>query len=974
MSNKFLLPKRKIPFKVSLLTVIITVIAILTLANGVIIWREGELAATASSETLVREISHRVAGNWKGMMAELANTALITAAAPSLATPVTASPITHPAIPLLEECLASNPELFSAFIGHSDGSFLQAILPLGDSAILTRHKAPAETDLILRAIQRSGGVESGEWLFLGPDKEILERRPIADLTYDPRTRPWYKTAHEPRKPIFTEPYRFAHSGAPGITCSIKLPGGKAVFGADITLQSFDAYLKAQHVSPNGVILLLDKFLNLLAHSNDQATVAPARNATGNLTFVNAATAEDPILQAAADWLQTPIANAMAVRRIPINGQEHLITIFTSRHQGWGLKHIVVAAPMADFTGHLVRIQRNGALVALLTFGIFIPLAIFIARRIAGPLEVMEHEARHVHQFNFADRPPLQSFIREVDALSSAFDLMKSTIRSRTEALLDTQGKLEQLVDRGIALASERNMDKLLEMIFLTAKDLTNADAGILSMLGDDGKLHPICMRIDSMDLGFDCSQEGECPLPPVPVDPTTCKDDRMAIACRAVKEQRTISIGGKDGGQVQREEEMIFTMPEFGEGAGYLIQTQMASPLVTRSGKVIGVLHLMNARDEVTWHTVPFGHRDGFVEALAAQAAVAIDNQHLLKEIEALFDAFVKLIADAIDAKSPYTGGHCSRVPVIAKMLGQAAHDAQSGPLARFHFQNDDAWREFHIAAWLHDCGKVTTPEHVMDKSLKLETIHDRMHEVATRIEVLKRDARIALLERRLRGEIDEAEERAQLARECRALDEEREFLAQCNRGAESMREEDKQRVRAIARRRWVDARGEARTLLDEEEVYNLTIDRGTLTPEERAVINHHIVATISMLESLPYPKHLARVPEFAGGHHEHVDGSGYPRGLTREQMSVQARVMAIADVFEALTAGDRPYKKAMKLSQALTILGRMCEGGKIDPDLFQVFIRERVYLRYAETFLDPEQIDEVDHAAIPGYRGEARA
>jgi hypothetical protein len=238
----------------------------------------------------------------------------------------------------------------------------------------------------------------------------------------------------------------------------------------------------------------------------------------------------------------------------------------------------------------------------------------------------------------------------------------------------------------------------------------------------------------------------------------------------------------------------------------------------------------------------------------------------------------------------------------------------------------------------------------------------------------VRRDARVALLESRLRGELDEQGFEQAYRRECDRVDEERNFLARCNLGSETMSDEDKARVRQIAQRRWCAPDGQMQPLLSDNEVLNLTIERGTLTAKEREIINYHIVATISMLESLPYPKHLARVPEFAGGHHEHMDGSGYPRGLTGEQMSVQARAMAIADVFEALTAADRPYKKAMKLSLALNILGRMSEDGKVDPDLFEIFIRDGVYLQYARTFLDPEQLDDVDLSTIPGFKAIATA
>ena len=209
----------------------------------------------------------------------------------------------------------------------------------------------------------------------------------------------------------------------------------------------------------------------------------------------------------------------------------------------------------------------------------------------------------------------------------------------------------------------------------------------------------------------------------------------------------------------------------------------------------------------------------------------------------------------------------------------------------------------------------------------------------------------------------------AQLMAGIREIDDDRDFLRRANIGGEGMKDEDIARVLAIARRyRWRGSDGSNCDFLSEEEIRNLTIRYGTLTPEERQVINHHIEVTIQMLEALPWPKHLKRVSEYAGGHHERMDGKGYPRGLTRDQMSVQARCMGIADIFEALTAKDRPYKKGKTLTESLTILGKFKLNGHIDPDLFDIFIWERVYEKYARQFLEPEQIDEVDVTRIPGY------
>jgi len=304
-------------------------------------------------------------------------------------------------------------------------------------------------------------------------------------------------------------------------------------------------------------------------------------------------------------------------------------------------------------------------------------------------------------------------------------------------------------------------------------------------------------------------------------------------------------------------------------------------------------------------------------------------------------------------------------------MLADAASRTASGPLADFRMTEEDRY-ELKIAGWLHDCGKVTTPEYVVDKATKLETIHDRIHEVDARFEVLKRDAAIRMLQRvlaaRSRGErVDHEVEQAGLQTEMAALQDDRDFLRTSNVGGEFMSDEDIERIRRIAGYRWKNAEGREVDLLNDDELHNLCIRKGTLNEKEREVINYHIVATIRMLEALPFPSYLKNVPEYAGGHHERMDGKGYPKGLTREQMSIQARVMGVADIFEALTARDRPYKPGMKLSRALEILSRMRDDHHIDPDIFEVFVREEVYMDYARRFLEPEQMDEVDHQALLG-------
>jgi hypothetical protein len=322
-----------------------------------------------------------------------------------------------------------------------------------------------------------------------------------------------------------------------------------------------------------------------------------------------------------------------------------------------------------------------------------------------------------------------------------------------------------------------------------------------------------------------------------------------------------------------------------------------------------------------------------------------------------LFEGVANLINTAIDEKSPYTAGHCQRVPELTLMLAEAAHKEDAGPLADFKMTDKDRY-ELKIAGMLHDCGKITTPVHVVDKGTKLETIFDRIHLIETRFNVLRKDMKIRYLEACIKTPDQQAFLKQSHDEALKQLDEDLAFLKQCNIGAERMSEEDFLRIKAIESHQWYNELGQQQSLLSEDEVHNLSIIAGTLTKAERGVIDYHIVSTIRLLEQLQWPAHLKNVPEFACGHHERMDGNGYPKGLTRDQMSLQARMMGIADIFEALTAADRPYKKGMPLSRSLAIMSRMKLEGHIDPDLFDVFIKHGLHIDYAKRYLEPEQLD----------------
>ena len=523
---------------------------------------------------------------------------------------------------------------------------------------------------------------------------------------------------------------------------------------------------------------------------------------------------------------------------------------------------------------------------------------------------------------------------------------------------DLLHRLDELNAIGVALSNERDISRLLETILVAAKRITNADAGTLYLVDAEQQVLKFeIIRTDSLNIAMGGTSGKPISFTPINLLKDDGQPNNSMVVAYVVLNEVTVNIA-----DAYTAEGFDFSgTKNFDKNTGYRSTSFLTVPMKNHENEIIGVLQLINALDRGTGKIVPFSTADQhMVESLASQAAVALTNRLLIQQLEVLFESFINLINTAIDDKSPYTGGHCERVPVLTMLLAEAVNRTNEGPLKDFHMSDIDR-HELKIAGMLHDCGKITTPVHVVDKATKLQTLFDRIKLIDTRFEVLKRDAEIAMH----KGEMSAEEFTSRI----RQLDDDREFLRHCNVGSEKMADADQARVRQIAQYQWRNERGEMTAFLDRDELENLTIPFGTLTQTERGIINHHIDVTIKMLESLPWPKHLKRVPEYAGGHHERMDGKGYPRGLTRDQMSLQARMMGIADIFEALTAKDRPYKKGKTLTESLDILGKFKLGGHIDPDLFDVFVSEKVYLTYAQQFLDPAQIDAVEESRIPGYR-----
>ncbi|WP_437880854.1 HD domain-containing phosphohydrolase [Pseudomonas sp. LRF_L74] len=881
-------------------------------------------------------------------------------------------------LPVFTRALNDNPRLSSLYLGYADGDFFM-VRPLRNETLRRTLTPPEDAAYQVWSIEHddSGQIVSN-YLYYDSRLNALPTSSNPAERYDPRTRSWYRTALGSNRQITTEPYVFFSSGDIGTTLAVPGRNG-TVLAADLTLADLSATLARHRMTPStelvlyrpdGAAVAYPGLPRQLHRVDDRVHLTPVRQLS-------------PVLGTLFErGLQNDRRGSMRL------GNKDWQVAYTELAEGGpnGLR-LAVLAPEEELLADARRIRWQGAVLTLALLLFCVPLGWFMSRLLVRPLRALVSEAKAIRNFDFSHPAAGHSLVLEVDQLAVAMGHMKDTLSSFLEITS--------------SLSAEKRFDTLLQRILRETTGFSEARCGLLYLRDEQsGALTPHGLFID-----------GEL----------QSLAQHQIVAYPAGSEYVPEWLAQVANGGSTQIIDLGFDQAHGLRGLLHELDSPRvhlaATALRNRQGETLGVLVLAHP-DSGELPTALRPERIAFVEALSGVAALCIESQRLLDQQKNLLDAFIQLIAGAIDAKSPYTGGHCQRVPELTFMLAQAAAASDEPPMRDYQPTAED-WEALHIAAWLHDCGKVTTPEYVVDKATKLETLYDRIHEVRMRFEVLKRDAQIDYWRGLANGEA--VEHLAQARDELLAtLDEEFAFIARCNLGAETSADSDLQRLRRIAGRTWqrtLDDRigvsweehqRQARTppsplpvleplLADKPEhiierppheimpsdnpwgfrldpplhkfnrgeLYNLGVRRGTLTREERFIIGDHMVQTIRMLSHLPFPKHLRNVVEIAGGHHEKMDGSGYPKRLKREQMSLPARIMAIADIFEALTAIDRPYKKGKTLSEALSIMARMCREAHIDPDLFALFVRARVPELYGQRFLRPEQLDQVDEAAI---------
>jgi len=509
-------------------------------------------------------------------------------------------------------------------------------------------------------------------------------------------------------------------------------------------------------------------------------------------------------------------------------------------------------------------------------------------------------------------------------------------------------QIRKLTQIGRALSAERNIERLLEMIVEEAREFTDADGGALYIMSDDEtELQFAIVQTETLRVRMG-GTGGKITWKPVRLKKPDGSPNHENVSAHVALTGNTVNIpdvytaGGFDFRGTKK----------FDTQTGYRSKSMLVVPMKNHENDIIGVLQLLNARNEERSEVISFSAEcQEMTESLASQAAVALSNNRLIHNLEVLIESFIRAIATAIDEKSPYTGGHVRRVADLTMTIARKINDATDGPYADVRF-SDDQMKELQTAAWLHDVGKVTTPECVVDKATKLATIFDRIELLRLRFEVCGLQARL----RRLNKDADLESVAADNDDGMEPiLREEFHFLSEANRGSERMSDEMMERVRTIAGRTW-KLDGKMEPLLSPDEILNLNIRQGTLSAKERDIIQNHAALTYKILSQLPFPKKMKHVPDYAAAHHEALNGRGYPRGLDATRLPLQPRILALADIFEALTAKDRPYREGKTLPDALHILTMMVKDGHIDPDLFALFQKEEIPLDYARRELSPKQ------------------
>jgi HD-GYP domain-containing protein (c-di-GMP phosphodiesterase class II) len=842
-------------------------------------------------------------------------------------------------------------------VGYPNGDFFLVRRIISGASIVP--DTPANSRYLVQSIEYHPITQkpTGTYLFYDAQGHLIDQYTDPAYRYDPRSRPWYNRALQSADTILTKPYLFFTSQVPGITFAQQASAqANVVFGIDLSITDLSSLLKTLKVTPSTRVVVTDP-QGVIYGTPDPNAFQPTRiprpdaSLDTTLQFAMLSTSHDALLQHIGRISQhlkgdyTIDGNTYTLSRIPLS---------VGNLNAWQLLLVIPHAELFSEVRDTFKLQT---IIVLVLLALVIPLAWIFSKRLSLSIQRLTHQVQAVRAFQFDKAISANSRMTEVVMLENAVNHMRTTI--------------QHFLDTSVSVSTEQDQNKLITIALTAMAKEAGVDDCVL-YLRDTKKQNPATFH--------HAAQVG-----------TYYNHLPQTLHMAQIPEDKALHI--------------CFTQKKHAKETIQDQCQQLILPLLGRDNTVTGIAYLKAPRPNVYFSQALIG----YLNSLSSTVAIAIETRSLLQGQRKLLDAIIKLLATAIDAQSPHTAGHCKRVPELVERIVQAVEDTQHGTYADFKLSQNDA-DALHIAGWLHDCGKLVVPDHIVEKATKLECIYNRIHEIRMRFEVCKRDAHIQYLHAILDGSPPESAQ-ATLSNALAALDDDFAFVAKLNEGGEFLSTADIKRLENIANRTWqrtlsdhigLSQNEQSRMpapaplptieyILDDKpqhripfpasetqqkwqsyafnvqqpsykynhgERYNLSIARGTLTAEERFLINDHMAQTIMMLDTLPFPNHLQNVAEYATAHHEHMNGTGYPRGLHKNNMSIPARCMAIADVFEALTATDRPYKKANTLSQAFKIMRNMAADEKLDTELLEIFIASAAPWDFASRHLQKQQID----------------
>lgn len=952
---------------------------------------------------------------------------------------------------IMSEVMLLNPLFFSMYVATDEGEFYDVINLDSGTTPRKQLRALANDRWVVVHVYDNKGQRIEDTYYY--DGQFNLRVMLSDKTrFDPRERIWFKNATT-QKVSKTQPYFFNYLQAPGQTYSIRSKSGKNVLALDVSLSSISEYLITQQNkiidNAQAEIFIYKRNGEVIASNNSQQTIElPSLNKLTLSTEQQSIVARYPYITVSNETNWPPMDFSVGGQPKGysidfINSVAKLLGLKVTYVNGFSWHEFVeqFKNQKIDIIQPVFNTEKNESLGLLSHSITSLPLSIITKPKVKAINDINQLAGKTlaIGKGWAIKEPIVEHFpnvkIIEADSTKKILELVKKgevfagidneMVFKYTQKQFFIEGvKYHYLQKAELAmlpntmhLLFHSEDEKLKELIDYAIKRLPESYIATLKSkwLSDDLQARsqnigvvPYAELINSLENkaylaelklvnindeekyifinSLGASKDSDFLAIIVP------KDSLLSLAREKIKVSIVITALC-----------LLMLLP---------VSWFFASPIVRPIKNLADETLRIQRRefDQVTTLKSNIKEINNLASSMVDMSKSI--EQHELSQ-KALIDSFIELIAQAIDDKSPYTAGHCERVPELGIMLAKEASNSDAPAFKAFSFKSKDEFREFSLAAWLHDCGKIITPEHIVDKGTKLETIYNRIHEIRTRFEVLWRDAEIAYYQGAINNPDHKDALKKQMHEQHQQLHDDFNFIALCNVGGEFLSDERIARLETLSQVTWTrhfsdklglspleelkykDLTEQLPTteyLLSDKpehliphqkpieyephlgikiaipeykynlgELYNLKIKRGTLTSEDRFKINEHIISTIRMLDNLPFPDELSKVPRYASTHHETLNGKGYPRKLTGDDLSIPERVLVLADIFEALTAADRPYKKAKSLSTSIDILAKMVADQHVDKDVFELFLTSGLYLTYAERYLEKEQIDEVD-------------